>query len=50
MRQPETKHFYEFGAFRFDTTEKILLLDGETVPSRQRFSTRSKCSLKTPDA
>jgi len=31
MQQPETKHFYEFGAFRLDSSEKVLSRDGETV-------------------
>ncbi|HXG82637.1 MAG TPA: winged helix-turn-helix domain-containing protein [Pyrinomonadaceae bacterium] len=28
----ETKHFYDFGDFRLDLTEKVLLRDGEFVP------------------
>lgn len=31
MQQPETKHFYEFGAFRLDSSEKVLSRDGETI-------------------
>ncbi|CAN5736881.1 hypothetical protein BH24ACI2_BH24ACI2_15010 [soil metagenome] len=29
---PETKHFYEFGNFRLDYAEKVLLRDGKPVP------------------
>lgn len=28
----ETKHFYDFGDFRLDLTEKVLLRDGKSVP------------------
>ncbi len=29
---PETKHFYDFGDFRLDLAEKILLRDGKFIP------------------
>ncbi len=28
----ETKDFYDFGDFRLDLTEKVLLRDGKSVP------------------
>jgi DNA-binding winged helix-turn-helix (wHTH) protein len=28
----ETKHFYEFGAFRLDPAERLLLRDNQPVP------------------
>src|SRR5262245_46948720 len=31
MHQP-TRHFYEFGPFRLETNERILLRDGQHVP------------------
>src|ERR1700730_6505112 len=29
---PETKHFYEFGPFRLDPAERLLLRDGKALP------------------
>ncbi|MGH9961429.1 MAG: winged helix-turn-helix domain-containing protein [Pyrinomonadaceae bacterium] len=34
------KHFYEFGRFRLDTANRLLLRDGEPVPlKRKAFET-----------
>src|SRR4030095_7047321 len=35
MKQP-ARHFYEFGPFRLDTGERILLREGQMVPLPQK--------------
>jgi DNA-binding winged helix-turn-helix (wHTH) protein len=34
MRRP--RHLYEFGPFSIETTDRILLRDGETVPLKRK--------------
>lgn len=42
----QTKHFYEFGPFRLDTIERLLLCDGQTLPLTPKAYPRFQELLK----
>jgi DNA-binding response OmpR family regulator len=44
---PEGKHFYEFGPFRLDPAERLLLRNNKTIPLAPKAFETSFCSRRT---